>query len=1007
MVYNLRSIGMSLMDNSGQSSCSLKPAKEGKKSLSGSSNTASASSLNIPSRNQSSASANKNAAFNSYSHQNTNQNHATDTYVSLMSTFEESRTSSLKYKRRKQTKQTATMELHETSVINLDSSLDLTIPENDSTNGRIALDTSNNSTPNASSSSVTSTSSETDKKIVCSVLNCAAEFSSLMHLENHIELFKHSPCNPCLLARNCKLSHIPICYMCPGCDLEFSTREECTQHINIKRHLPFYPPIAITAYMCSQCLHLFGSVEACWLHIEQSSHHGMSYPFADDYSTDNKMNGPVAVAEELVQDMISKCNKVVYTVQCLECGMLMETPAILKHHMRETRNQHIVAALTETSLVEVFASYLASYSCNSCHRLFTGELKELAKHQCARAVVGTIIENNTRSFAEFIKRCALTVIKSLELENMPGPSRNVRLSPVCDRRNKTSESARGAAAKVSSNDSGQRSGKCEGVDSNYCDSEGVTGHCVENAVASENTQCISNTPFTSLHHSKVQNSKRKNENEEKKINIGEDFILIDDTDEGSDETDVDFAPGSGAKRKRKTKTANKTKHESPKKVENTPVAGTSSTSPSGAEQKSDSNNVLGSPFFVMNYKPRSSRLCGNILTQGYVVQPGESRLSPVKALTGGNQQVQHEERASSPSRYRLRNRSCDQTAQSAEGKDSDAGFGNVAQRFLQNAQPTKDAGSKLGSDDSLPWKRDRSRSPLQSLDTVPSYQSNVLTSGHAGQPYLNPIVATRAYNGITGLFGQPQMAGPSHYQLENPCSTSRAELLFPSALPLPSLLPQSTAARQRVNPRVGYQASVQNNFVARPAQTATSSTSSYDRYENYSYESTFRRCPSPPCTGLSKSIHTKELIATEHLSRMKNIVFLDLDNWGSFFHKLPRCLPDGTFVWGFFGGKLVWHAPYRLEIFRQMKRKELFYLNERCGATKDAADFAIVLAVGKMDEKLPTNIAFTIMSGDTGFCEVERQMRDSERKVLVVNPHTAARFSNDMIYALVTSITDT
>lgn len=67
----------------------------------------------------------------------------------------------------------------------------------------------------------------------------------------------------------------------------------------------------------------------------------------------------------------------------------------------------------------------------------------------------------------------------------------------------------------------------------------------------------------------------------------------------------------------------------------------------------------------------------------------------------------------------------------------------------------------------------------------------------------------------------------------------------------------------------------------------------------------------------------------------------------------------------------------------------------------------VYFQVGKMDEKLPTDIAFTIMSGDKGFCEVERQMRSAERKVMVVNPHSAAQFSNDMIYALVTSVTDT
>ena len=70
----------------------------------------------------------------------------------------------------------------------------------------------------------------------------------------------------------------------------------------------------------------------------------------------------------------------------------------------------------------MFATYLASYCCDVCHRLFTNSLVDLAEHQCAHGVVGRIRENDTNSFAEFVKRCAMTLMKSIEPRDLPGPS---------------------------------------------------------------------------------------------------------------------------------------------------------------------------------------------------------------------------------------------------------------------------------------------------------------------------------------------------------------------------------------------------------------------------------------------------------------------------------------------------------------------------------------------------------------------------------------------------------
>lgn len=54
-----------------------------------------------------------------------------------------------------------------------------------------------------------------------------------------------------------------------------------------------------------------------------------------------------------------------------------------------------------------------------------------------------------------------------------------------------------------------------------------------------------------------------------------------------------------------------------------------------------------------------------------------------------------------------------------------------------------------------------------------------------------------------------------------------------------------------------------------------------------------------------------------------------------------------------------------------------------------------------MDERLPQKVAFTILSGDRGFIEVERQMSTTSRRTVVINPH---HMEADMVYTLIKSV---
>lgn len=125
----------------------------------------------------------------------------------------------------------------------------------------------------------------------------------------------------------------------------------------------------------------------------------------------------------------------------------------------------------------------------------------------------------------------------------------------------------------------------------------------------------------------------------------------------------------------------------------------------------------------------------------------------------------------------------------------------------------------------------------------------------------------------------------------------------------------------------------------------------------------------------------------EHLDTMSHVVFVDLDNWTSFFHRLPYRLPPRTFVWGFYGGATVWKEPVDVDTYADMKVRRAVKIHKKCGNRKDAADFTICMQIGRMDERLPTSVSFTVVSGDRGFEELERQYAEKARRVVVIDPH--------------------
>uniref|UniRef100_A0A8B9M8W7 Zinc finger protein 451 n=1 Tax=Accipiter nisus TaxID=211598 RepID=A0A8B9M8W7_9AVES len=147
-----------------------------------------------------------------------------------------------------------------------------------------------------------------------------------------------------------------------------------------------------------------------------------------------------------------------------------------------------------------------------------------------------------------------------------------------------------------------------------------------------------------------------------------------------------------------------------------------------------------------------------------------------------------------------------------------------------------------------------------------------------------------------------------------------------------------------------------------------------------------------------------ELPDLDYLSTMTHIVLVDLDNWGSLFTQLPANLNQGTFIWGFQGGYSNWKPPVQCKIYNYLKRIGCFFLHPRCGTRREAADFALCVHAGRLDEHLPKQIPFTILSGDKSFLELETQFKMTQRSARILNPH---HIEGDMMCALLNSISDT
>ncbi|OWF39423.1 uncharacterized protein LOC110465051 [Mizuhopecten yessoensis] len=256
---------------------------------------------------------------------------------------------------------------------------------------------------------------------MCCVVNCGADFSTKSGILEHEASFDHSPCNPLLLTKDCRLPPTPLGYACPKCFQVFKTGSDCLEHQKmVPDHLAFLPPLSVACYLCPQCLALFPSHHHCQHHINHLSHHRTAYPFHGD-TGNQASNSPIPVSRPLAEDFLTRCRFVTFSVSCLDCTLIIESNAEMVEHLKETDHQHWHFITTATlQQVEVFSKYLESHACSTCDSVMAAPTSDNNIHNCVsdetESVIGQIKYLDCQTFRDFVRRCCISFAVSQDVE---------------------------------------------------------------------------------------------------------------------------------------------------------------------------------------------------------------------------------------------------------------------------------------------------------------------------------------------------------------------------------------------------------------------------------------------------------------------------------------------------------------------------------------------------------------------------------------------------------------
>ncbi|XP_022235223.1 E3 SUMO-protein ligase ZNF451-like [Limulus polyphemus] len=150
---------------------------------------------------------------------------------------------------------------------------------------------------------------------------------------------------------------------------------------------------------------------------------------------------------------------------------------------------------------------------------------------------------------------------------------------------------------------------------------------------------------------------------------------------------------------------------------------------------------------------------------------------------------------------------------------------------------------------------------------------------------------------------------------------------------------------------------------------------------------------------MSKQVVKKKFPGVDELKIYDHLLFVDLNQFRSFFKLLTRPFPVSSFIFLFCGDRNYRFLPPTNKIWKKLLEEERIFYHPKFGTTSGDANIAIKPVVENLDSQLPQTIPFTILTSVPSLKELPSVAVDSgtNRKITVISQHQDVHTKVNMV----------
>ncbi|XP_032999073.1 E3 SUMO-protein ligase ZNF451 isoform X2 [Lacerta agilis] len=867
------------------------------------------------------------------------------------------------------------------------------------------------------------------KSILCPIMHCHRKFDNRHLLLGHLQRFDHSPCDPSITLHGCPAD----AFACIVCNRRFPTSQLYNEHVSSKAsegdgHEKKYPPQRIQCFACPCCFLLFSIRDECLQHMSEKNHFSQAFQLSDKATQPQPLPFP-AYAKNL---LISLCKEIPFQVKCTSCHQVLRSHVELTAHFRIRCRDAGPVTLSKKRICQVAEVFKAKGFCHTCSELFINDThirQHISKTQHKVKVFTTMEESilTVCHVNERNKSASHLQKNSSFLKSSPLKRPSDSIESVGDERETVSKRIKDSEGKS------QEVGGAPAVKTWVCQCELAfpSEELVENHIFSENRIChkcgvcgklAENASVIRLHMSRFHGgahltnfvfwcqvcSVALQKADDVKAHVTEyhgvhSFYREDVAAAAAENATAEDATASsgalyGSSLEQKDRTPSPMEQSPPSSPMDVSVSMSHQWQCCMCEELFDSEDSVKHHCVSLeshHFHRYSCELCKMTFRKNETFhrhcQDKHNGVVKVKYFCGfcGDLYFDAEEefllhfKGFHSTDYICVSEGAGTSIKSTEiVEESNCLRCGCRERYVckENRKADYERCQKALLEKGNLWFRCTLCS--STTQSFPDMKAHLVTHSEKKPEQELYIVRCGACSKNFSDIGIAQQ----HFHSKH-CSPQKPQLAPTQA---GSDVFQISAGGSCADKKP-------ENLMLSEGRTAASPSE-----KRRPGELPKEQGKKPHSEGLG--LDDRDLPDLDYLCTMTHIIMMDLDNWGNLFHQLPATLNQGTFIWGFQGGHNNWKPPVNCKIFNYLNKIGCFFLHPHCGTRREAADFAICVHVGRLDEHLPKHIPFTILSGDKSFLELEDQLKMTQRATRILDPH---KIDADMMYALLNSISDT